>query len=275
MLQLRNQLYTGSNERQSVFDLEIPDGFNGKTIVFVHGFMGFKDWGAWNLMQDFFIKKGFGFAKFNLTHNGGTIENPIDFPDEIAFGNNTYTKELNDIGFALQAIESILSEQQHPVDFLLMGHSRGGGMILLAGAKYPSVSKLISLAPICSIATRFPQGETLEEWKKTGVRTVENGRTKQQLPMYYSLYEDFVQNAEELDIEACCKSLKKPLLVVHGTADSSVNIEEGKNVVNWSKSTFISIENADHVFGASQPWTKEMLPKQLAEVCQHVLEFIQ
>lgn len=274
MLHLQNQIYTGSNERQSLFDLHIPNDFNGKTLVFVHGFMGFKDWGAWHLMEAFFIEKGFGFAKLNLTHNGGTIENGIDFPDEEAFGNNTYSKELNDIQLALSAIESVLKNALIPVDFQLMGHSRGGGMILLAGAAFPSVSGLIALAPICSIATRFPNGEALDNWKSNGVRYIENGRTKQQLPMYYSLYEDFKKNEQILDIESCCKQLTKPLLVLHGTNDTSVNIEEGKQIATWSNANFISIENADHVFGASHPWTNKELPSQLEEVCKNILDFI-
>ena len=90
-------VYTGSNNRKSLIDLEIPENFNGELLVFVHGFMGFKDWGAWNLMQEYFTKKGFGFCKYNATHNGVTIENRIDFPDEQAFGESTYSKELNDL----------------------------------------------------------------------------------------------------------------------------------------------------------------------------------
>ncbi len=92
MITIKNKSYSGSNNRESLIDFEIPENFNNQIIVFVHGFMGFKDWGAWNLVQDFFTKQGFGFCKFNLSHNGGTIENGIDFPDEEAFGLNTYSK---------------------------------------------------------------------------------------------------------------------------------------------------------------------------------------
>ena len=54
-------------------------------IIFCHGYKGFKDWGAWNLMAEAFAKIGFCFIKFNFSHNGGTIEQPIDFPDLEAF----------------------------------------------------------------------------------------------------------------------------------------------------------------------------------------------
>ena len=68
-----------------------------KVVIFCHGYKGFKDWGAWNLMAESFAKAGFFFIKFNFSHNGGTAENPIDFPDLEAFGNNNYTKELDDL----------------------------------------------------------------------------------------------------------------------------------------------------------------------------------
>ena len=32
-----------------------------KVVVFCHGYKGFKDWGAWNLMAETFAKAGFFF----------------------------------------------------------------------------------------------------------------------------------------------------------------------------------------------------------------------
>ena len=84
-LNLNNKIYVGAAERQSLYDLEIPEIWNGKVVVFVHGYMGFKDWGAWHLMMKHFVNEGFAFVKYNVSHNGGTIENPIDFPDLGAF----------------------------------------------------------------------------------------------------------------------------------------------------------------------------------------------
>src|SRR5210317_1950113 len=66
-------------------------------VIFCHGYKGFKDWGAWNLMAKAFAEAGFFFVKFNFSYNGGTVEQPIDFPDLEAFGNNNYTKELDDL----------------------------------------------------------------------------------------------------------------------------------------------------------------------------------
>ena len=49
-------------------------------------------------MADRFADAGFVFVKFNLSHNGTTIEHPIDFVDLEAFGNNNFAKELDDLG---------------------------------------------------------------------------------------------------------------------------------------------------------------------------------
>ena len=38
-------------------------------IIFCHGYKGFKDWGAWNLVGEEFANKNFFFIKFNFSHN--------------------------------------------------------------------------------------------------------------------------------------------------------------------------------------------------------------
>ena len=85
----KNSIYLGAKGKESLVDLEIPKNFNAQIVIFIHGFMGFKDWGAWNLVQKFFTEKGYGFCKFNTTHNGGTVSDGIDFPDPESFGQNT------------------------------------------------------------------------------------------------------------------------------------------------------------------------------------------
>ena len=47
-------------------------------------------------MAEEFAKAGYFFVKFNFSHNGTTINDPDNFGDLEAFGNNNYTKELSD-----------------------------------------------------------------------------------------------------------------------------------------------------------------------------------
>ena len=49
---------------------------------------------------------GIAVLKFNFSHNGGTVEQPIDFPDLEAFGHNNYTKELDDLNQVLDWVET-------------------------------------------------------------------------------------------------------------------------------------------------------------------------
>ena len=61
-----NASYVGSESRKSLIDLSIPQINNGKLIVFIHGYMGYKDWGCWNLVEKYFNKLGYSFCKFNI-----------------------------------------------------------------------------------------------------------------------------------------------------------------------------------------------------------------
>lgn len=265
---LRNSIYQGYNGRQGLYDLFLQEEYSQKPLlVFVHGYMGYKDWGAWNLMANEFYHNGYNFAKLNLIHNGTTIQNPTIFDDLDAFGKGGYLSELRDIQLFLDHLE-----KHHEVyEFILIGHSRGGGMVLLAGDDH-RVSQIHCLSPICDIESRFPQGEELQKWKNTNVYYKKNGRTNQDLPHYYSQYEDFLANKEELDIKAKCTLLNKPVFVYHGEEDLSVLPVEGENVANWTNGKFYSIKDTAHTFGASEPWEKEEMPSKLHEVVKLIQE---
>jgi pimeloyl-ACP methyl ester carboxylesterase len=274
MMKLVNRIYTGSNGRQSLIDLEIPENFNGNLIVFVHGFMGFKDWGAWNLVQQFFTEREFGFCKFNLSHNGGTIENGIDFPDEKAFGGNCYSYEVQDIESALHWL---IQQAKNIQGIHLIGHSRGGGDVILAASKYQCefpIKTVHTWAGISDIGLRFPKEEELKKWKQEGVRFVMNGRTKQNLPQYFSLFEDYETHYESLNIESAVRTLNIPIYAYHGDKDASVSMKEGKDLAHWISRDLCVISGADHVFGARHPWGSEDLPEQLLQLCEQTLENI-
>ncbi|NDF59991.1 MAG: hypothetical protein EB100_02835 [Crocinitomicaceae bacterium] len=270
MIRIKNSTYRGSNNRLALYDLTIPVDFNGHLIVFIHGYMGFKDWGAWNKLSDFFTDNCFGFSKFNLTHNGTTIDSPYDFKDLDAFAANTYTKEVADVGYFL---DHLSQEFKTLPTIHLLGHSRGGGIAFLNGND-SRVTSIITLAAISSIHARFSDQKMLEKWKKEGIRYVTNQRTHQQMPHNYEQYLDFLENKEKLSIEQITKSLHKPTLIIHGTEDISVSITEGEELSEWTATPLIKIEHTDHVFGAKHPWNENYLPAPLKLACEKISEFI-
>jgi len=267
---ISNETYTGANGRPSLIDFTLPENFNGEVVLFIHGFMGFKDWGAWNLVQEYFVQKGFGFCKFNTSHNGGTTENGIDFPDLEAFGNNNYSKEIEDVGHVITWITKYVSSPK----ISIIGHSKGGAVALLSAMKYPEIVSAVTWASISSIGNRFPINEELKEWSDSGVRYVKNGRTHQELPQYFQLYEDFKVNQRELNIEQKCREMTKPVLIMHGENDTSVPIENGQHLATWSGVTLQVIPNTDHVFGSRHPWSENALPSELRIVCEKSLAFL-
>ena len=154
MIKIRNEIYIGAEKRKSLVDLIIPEEYNGHVLIFIHGFMGFKDWGAWNLVQEYFVEKGFGFCKFNLSHNGGTVSNGVDFPDPLAFGKNTYSKEIDD----LKNIVNWIGDKVPKWNGHLIGHSKGGALAIIAGRTMDKIQSVSTWAAIASIGERFPKG---------------------------------------------------------------------------------------------------------------------
>lgn len=245
-------------------------------IIFCHGYKGFKDWGAWNSMAKIVAESGFCFVKFNFSHNGGTIDNPIDFSDLEAFGNNNYTKELDDLGDVIDWTMSTFKNNP-AVDtskLYLIGHSRGGGIAILKTAEDNRITKLITLASVCDFEKRTATIGNLNQWKKDGVKYVTNGRTKQQMPHFYQFYEDFIANEKRLNIQHACKNITVPQLIIHGDSDTSVLISEAKDIHKWnSKSQLQIIKNANHVFNVKHPWKENNLPEEFNETINFIIHF--
>ena len=275
---IKNIVVNGKHQKPIITDVFYKETDQEKPIViFCHGYKGFKDWGAWNLMAKAFAKAGFFFIKFNFSHNGGTKKQPIDFPDLEAFGNNNYTKELDDLGSIIDWISKNYDFKYEikTDDIFLIGHSRGGGIVLLKTNEDVRIKKVITLAGVCDFEKRTATVGDLEQWKKEGVKYVLNGRTKQNMPHFYQFYEDFMQNKDRLDVKKATENLKAPHLIIHGDNDTSVLIDEAKNLHKWNpKSEFKIIEGANHVFNVSHPWKEEVLSKELEETIDNSIKFL-
>lgn len=268
----------GKHGRPVVTDVFYSDQQTNKPIlIFCHGYKGFKDWGAWNLMAEDFAKRDFVFVKFNFAFNGGTLEDPIDFPDLDAFGENTYTKELDDLEVLIDWIYSEdfpASEVADRSNICLMGHSRGGGIVVIKAAEDRRIKKLVTLASVSDFGDRFPTGEELKAWEQKGIAYIENTRTKQQMPHLFEFYEDFKNNEERLTISRAAKLLEIPVLIIHGTADPTVSVEDGHQLNEWiPNSELILLQGSDHVFEASHPWNRDHLSEALEKITAKVTDF--
>ena len=266
----RTVVLTTGREKDILMDVTSLQSDPIGIVIFCHGYKGYKDWGAWNLVSGEFARNGFAFVKFNFSHNGGTLENPIDFPDLKAFGNNTYGKEVADLNSVID-----WSNKEYDAPIYIIGHSRGGGIVTLVAGENTNVSKVISWAAVADFKERFPVGEKLQEWKDKGVYNVLNGRTKQEMPHYYSFYEDFIENEMNLTISKAAKSIRIPHLIIHGNMDEAVSIKDAYRLRSFNpKAELEIIIDANHTFGSKQPWCDNFLPKALRKVVDKTIYFI-
>ena len=69
----------------------------------------------------------------------------------------------------------------------------GGGISILQAAEDKRINKLITWASISECKTPWGNWppDKMQQWKETGVEYYTNSRTKQEMPLYYQLYEDY------------------------------------------------------------------------------------
>ena len=201
----------GSDNRPILIDITYKENKKcKKVVVFSHGFKGFKDWGAFNQIAKTFAQNDFIFVKFNFSHNGTTAADTMNFVDLEAFGNNNFCKELDDLDFVLDWVE----ENFINVEIDLLGHSRGGGISMLKTAEENRISKVVSWASPSDFTNRIPE-ERIAIWKEKGVAFIYNGRTKQNMPLYFQFYESSKVNKNRIDItinEPINISILKPFI---------------------------------------------------------------
>lgn len=253
----------------------ITDGIQKPVVIFCHGFKGFKDWGAWNLVAKKFAENNFTFLKFNFSHNGTTPEVKEDFVNLEAFSKNNYSKELNDLQLVIDWVnsENFPLKESFNQEVFLIGHSRGGGAVLVKHAEENTIQKTCTWAAIDSY-DRFGTIEQIDDWKNAGEHIFTNGRTGQKMPIGYQFYTDYIENIEKLDIQKTVQETIKPLLFIHGTNDPAVNIESAQNLFSWAQNAqLVEIENANHVFGSKHPYVEDTLPSDLNKVVELTISF--
>lgn len=279
MIREKNFLLEGKHHKPIVTDVYFQPTQQPKPIViFCHGYKGFKDWGAWDLIAEKFAEEGLFFIKFNFSHNGGTADDPIDFPNLDAFAQDNFTKQLDDLQSVINWITTTKEFHANAdvEQVNLIGHSRGGGIVAIKAEEERQVKKVITWNGVSDFESRFPQGENLQKWKEDEFYFVKNGRTQQQMPHHIQFYEDFMANKERFNIQRAVTHLKKPYLIIHAEDDPTVNVAEAKKLHQWNKkSELFIIKGSNHVFETKHPWEQERLSSDLEKVTNKTIQFIQ
>jgi len=262
------------NSKKSVFG-DLSFNSNSKhLVILVHGFKGFYNWGFFPEIQKRFLSHGCAVLAFNFSMNG--VER---FGDEItnfsAFAENNFSTEQSDFDDIISYVKS----EQFPVKYKNiygLGHSRGGGALLLASANHPDIfTKIVTWASISKIHDRINENE-LSAYKKCGFSEVVNGRTGDVLRVKYQFQEDLDQNYGMHDILQRVNSLSSPTCIIHGDCDETVPVSEANELYEHlnksNENKLFIIKSATHTFNFDRNGNR--LPFQLNEAIIQSLSFL-
>jgi dienelactone hydrolase len=237
-------------------DVRRPEGRGPfPVVVILHGFKGFRGWGMFPPTARRLAERGLASVTLDASRNGVGAR-PGEFTELDSFARNTPRREVLDVRLVVDAIdERRVDTALDPARIGLLGHSRGGGVVILEAAGDPRVKAVAAWAGISTFLRWTPRA--VAQWRERGRIDVPNARTGQVLWLTREVLEDLEARAAEYDLEAAAGRLRAPLLVVHGEQDEAVPFEEGEKLHTWAGSpdkSLLAIPRAGHTFGAVHPW---------------------
>lgn len=264
----------GAKGRGMLMDLTFNDAVkHAPLVIFVHGFKGFKDWGSHNLLAHYFASSGLRFLKFNFSHSGITAANPYEITDLIAFADNTFSIELDDLksvidfacnGASMSAVKTVS----------LIGHSMGGGISVIKAAEDPRVQKLVTMASVSNFRNLWPS-EIEAQWRLQGITYMTDRRTGREFPLKINALEDLDRYPGRLDILSHAAQVKQPWLIVHGEEDPTVPVicAEQLKAANAGAELYL-VAGANHTFNSGNPYTESILPPALLTFADAAIAFL-
>jgi uncharacterized protein len=237
-------------------DLRIREGHRPRAaVVLIHGFKGFRTFGFFPNLARAAAARGFAAVSFDFSHNGIGPDGADTFSAMPLFAEQTHTRNVEEIRRVMDALSSGALLDRRARSIGLLGHSRGGGEAVLAAAEDPRVDALVTWAAIASIAERWTP-EQIATWQAGGTVQIENARTKQMMPVGPAYWRDVEQSRDALDVPSAAARLAIPWLIVHGDADTSVPVDEGRRLFDAAGDTaeLMVVEGADHGFNGKHPY---------------------
>lgn len=228
--------------------LDRPQGAKS-LVVIIHGFKGFKDWGFFPFLSEAFALSGFAACRFDMSRNG-VGDDPEQFDRLDLFAEDTYSTQLSDLNTVVTHLRTDPGLRNLPI--FLLGHSRGGAIALLGSSR---VDHLCGVITWSSISTVDRWDEAIKrQWRRDGFLAVPNQRTGQVMKVSTRILEDCEANGANLDVLGAVRSLRTPLLIVHGAGDETVALDEARVIAsNAVQPSLVVIAGASHTYSAIHP----------------------
>jgi pimeloyl-ACP methyl ester carboxylesterase len=240
-------------------------------IIFLHGFKGFKDWGPFPDACEDLARSGFGVVAMNFSLNGiGENRTEFDRPD--LFERQTFTQDLDDIKRVITAIQNGEITDSHAhlnTDVIgLVGHSRGGHVAVAAASEFESVQCLVTWGAVADYL-EFWTDKMKKDWEDQGYTEVTNSRTGQVMKLDKLVYDDAVENADQVIAIRRVEELRIPSLFIHGRDDESVPYTNSENLhikCAAKDKELRLIAKTGHTFDAAHPFEEMEFPKPFQEL---------
>lgn len=264
-----------SSENNPIYyDLLTPVTGHGTVlpvILFVHGFKGFKDWGAFPDVYEELARAGFAVVAFNLSLNG-VGKSMMEFDEPEKFRRQTLSQDLDDVGSVISAIKNKeLANDKVVLDtdrVGILGHSRGGHTAVAAAAEYTEIQCLVTWSAVADYNKRWSP-EMVTDWETKGVSEIKNSRTGQVLPVDRIVYEDAQEHANRLMAIKRVKELYIPSMFIAGKDDEAVPHTDTVQLYRKCPSDekdYRIIDGTGHTFGVSHPFDDTDFPPEFSEV---------
>lgn len=255
------------------YDLYYPEASGDDplpVIIFLHGFKGFKDWGAFPDACQQLSKAGFAVLAMNFSLNG-VGESMTEFDQLELFARETLSQDLDDVGTVIERLKNgDINPQGVSMDVQrvgILGHSRGGHTAVTAAAEYPEIKCLVTWSAVADYNARW-SSEMITDWEEKGVTEIKNGRTGQIMPVKDVVYKDAIEHADHLMAVKRAQELSAPALFIHSKGDEAVPYSEAENLYEHCSSKEKEIElipDSGHTFDTAHPFNDDELPKAFAK----------
>lgn len=277
------------------YDLYAPDetesDVNLPCIIFLHGFKGFKDWGAFPRACADLSSSGFAVLAMNFSLNG-VGDNMTDFDELDLFARETLSQDLEDLGSVIEALKngSIQVSKNTPDDHKstknserntnaigILGHSRGGHTAAAAAAEFSEIRCLVTWSAVADYNARWSE-QMITDWKERGVTEIINGRTGQVMPVDKIVYEDAMSHADRLMAVKRVRELSLPALFIHSKGDEAVPFTEAQKLYDNCSSDQKELKlmpDSGHTFDTSHPFTDDEYPDTFRQVLTHTRDWFQ
>lgn len=247
-------------------------------IIFLHGFKGFKDWGAFPDACAEMSTAGFAVLAINFSLNG-IGENMTEFDQLELFSRETLSQDLIDVGTVIIGLKGgKISADDLSLDtdnIGILGHSRGGHTAVAAAAEYPEIKCLVTWSAVANYNTHWSD-EMIADWNEKGVTKIENSRTGQVMPVKDVVYQDALKNADRLMAVKRVTELDIPVLFIHAKGDEGVPYSEAERLYRNCESEIKEIEllaGSGHTFGTAHPFEEDEFPPTFQKVVNKTIDW--